>query len=280
MKVTELISFGESGLKETSDTPRLDAKVLISSAINFSDTELITRDKEEVEEVLLERARTFLGRRKSGEPVAYILGEKEFWGLSFKVTPAVLIPRPETEQLVELALEWIGDRDVRVLDLGAGSGCIGVSIAKNAPGKVLVTAVERSKDALLVLEENIKRHSVDAKVTTLQSHWFEGLGVERFDCIISNPPYVEIGGGIGVDHEPDEALFAGEDGLDDYREILPQIEEHLNPRGIFYGEFGSTQLSRLALFAEGALGLDCEVSFHRDLAGLDRVIEIRKESRE
>ena len=213
-----------------------------------------------------------LRRRLQGEPVAYILGEREFFGLPFKVTPATLIPRPETELLVELALLRITQgMSCRVLDLGTGSGAIALSIAHERPD-VAVTAVDASAEALKVAECNAQVLAI-RNVDFLCSNWFEELGGRNFELIVSNPPYVAAGdphlGQGDLPFEPLSALAAGADGLDDIRKIVAGAPVHLRQGGWLLLEHGYNQAAQVRelLCAQG-FGA---VFSARDLAGVERV---------
>lgn len=215
---------------------------------------------------------SLLQRRLQGEPVAYILGEREFFGLNFRVTPATLIPRPETELLVELALQRIPPSGMcRVLDLGAGSGAIALSLAHGRPG-IQVAAVDASLEALKVARENAVRLDI-RNATFVHSDWYAALGQQRFHLIVSNPPYVAAGDAHlcqgDLRFEPATALASGADGLDDIRRIVAGAGAHLEPGGWLLLEHGYDQapavreLLRRAGFAE--------VFSAADLAGIERV---------
>lgn len=211
------------------------------------------------------------GRRGRGEPMAYILGVREFYSLEFGVTRAVLIPRPETELLVDLALARIaGDAAVRVLDLGTGSGAIAVALAKERP-QARVTAVDVDYAALTIARANAKRHKVTARFFC--GDWFGALPGEKFDLIVSNPPYVAATDphlGLGdVAFEPQRALVGGSDGLDCIRSIVAQAGAHLNPGAWLLFEHGYDQSDacRALLEAQGY----GEVQSWPDLAGIPRV---------
>lgn len=233
-------------------------------------------------------------RRLNGEPIAYLLGEREFFGLMFKVTPATLIPRPDTELLIELALQRIPQRGTfRVLDLGTGSGAIALSIAHSRPD-VEVMAVDASSEALEVARENAHRllkqpesahtstgsmrtdlceAAVIGNVRLLHSDWFSALRGERFDLIVSNPPYIADGdmhlAQGDLRFEPRAALASGADGLDDIRRIVAAAHEHLNIGGWLLFEHGYDQAERARklLGEAGYAG----VFSARDLAGIERV---------
>ena len=216
-----------------------------------------------------------LSRRAQGEPVAYITGRREFHSLEFQVTPAVLIPRPETELLVETALARIpGQVACRVLELATGSGCVAVAIALNR-SQARVMATDASRDALAVARENAARHR--ARVEFVESDWFAALAGRRFDLIVANPPYVAerdpcLAEG-DLRFEPRAALVAGADGLTCIRLIIAQARAHLAPGGRLLFEHGYDQAGPCrALLAEAGYH---EGTSQRDLAGIERVSEGR-----
>lgn len=220
-----------------------------------------------------------LQRRLQGEPVAYILGEREFFGLVFRVTPATLIPRPETELLVELALQRISLRQkCSVLDLGTGSGAIALSIAHARPDAE-VTAVDASMEALGITRENAQRLDIQ-NTRFIHSRWFSGLVGQRFDLIVSNPPYVaendpHLRQG-DLPFEPPSALVSGQDGLDDIRHIVADAQNHLDAGGWLLLEHGYDQAERVRELLHKA-GM-AEVFSARDFSGIERVSGGRKQS--
>lgn len=206
-------------------------------------------------------------RRTAGEPIAYLTGRREFYGLDFLVTPDVLIPREETELLVDIALE---SRAARILDLGTGSGCLAIAVAKHLP-QAQVTAVDASPAALAVARANAARHGVCVRF--LQGDWFAPLAGERFDLILANPPYVaeadpHLAQG-DVRFEPRGALAAGPDGLDDIRRIVAGAPAHLVPGGRLWLEHGYDQARAVAALLDAAGFVAIEQ--RRDLAGILRV---------
>lgn len=211
--------------------------------------------------------RALVARRDEGCPIAYLTGRREFYGMDFRVTPAVLIPREETELLVEIAVE----RPVRrILDLGTGSGCLAIAVAKQLP-QALVTAVDVSAAALAVAQENAARHG--ATVRFMQGDWFAPLEGERFDLILANPPYVAEGDPHlaqgDVRFEPRGALAAGPAGLDAIRRIVAGAAEHLLPGGRLWFEHGYDQAQAVAaLLAQAGF---VAIEQRRDLAGIPRV---------
>ena len=224
---------------------------------------------------LCRRYRAMIERRAKRVPLQYLLGSVEFAGIVVKVTPAVLIPRPETEELVELGRRWLEQRRWarRVADLGTGSGCIAIALARELP-EIECWASDSNRAALRVARENARRNGVAERMHFASGSWFESWGAEiHFDMIITNPPYMERGARVEAElgYEPEEALYAGEDGLDAYREILPEVPRRLNTGGIFLGEMGAGQ-------AAGMRGLACasgmgEVEILRDAGGRERFVK-------
>lgn len=264
-----------------SSLPRIEAEVLLAHALGKERTQLLAHPNHAVSDVHAEAARALFARRRDGEPVAYIVGHREFYSLDFAVTPDVLIPRPETELLVDLALERLvahaGSAAAyrpRVLDLATGSGAVAIAIAKHAP-HAEVRASDVSGAALSVGRRNAERHG--AAVRFVASDWFAGLAGERFDLIASNPPYVAEGdrhlGEGDLRFEPRQALAAGSDGLDAIRRITVQAREHLAPGGWLLFEHGHDQAARCRALLGGA-GYG-EIASFRDLAGIERVTAAR-----
>jgi release factor glutamine methyltransferase len=222
---------------------RLEAQVLASRALNVNRAWLIAHDQDVLTPVQAEAVEFLVARRAQGEPVAYILGEKEFYGRMFKVTQDVLIPRPETELLVEAALENLPkDRPAQVLDLGTGSGCIAVTLALERPD-CKVTAVDMSHAALAIAAANANR--LGAEIEFLFSDWLSTLHGRKFDLIVSNPPYVEedytLLSQSDLAHEPRHALTSGADGMDDISRIVAAASGSLLPGGTLLLEHGWTQ---------------------------------------
>lgn len=250
----------------------LDARVLLCHAIGRNAAYLIAHP--EVQLMPGERStyEAMVDRRAHGEPVAYLTGEREFYGRPFKVSPAVLIPRSETELLVDLALERIPqDGPARVIDLGTGSGCVAISLASERLHSKFL-ALDQSLEALAVARRNAVAAQV-GNVAFLQSDWFSALRREHFDVIVANPPYVARGDRHltegDVRFEPRSALDGGSDGLDAIRHIVSHAQEHLAPGGWLIFEHGHDQgeRARLLLHAKGYE----EIFTAHDLAGIDRV---------
>ncbi|HEY4375263.1 MAG TPA: peptide chain release factor N(5)-glutamine methyltransferase [Burkholderiales bacterium] len=250
-----------------------EARLLLAEASGIATAILAAFPEREVEAQAAAHYLEMAQRRRNGEPVAYILGRREFYSREFAVTPDTLIPRPETELLVELALQRIDLQaaNVSVLDLGTGSGAVAISIACEAKN-TQVTAVDLSEGALAVARANAA-HLAAQPVRMLRSDWFAALGGERFDLIVGNPPYVAAGnahlGQGDLRFEPATALASGNDGLDAIRAITAQAPRHLNPGAWLLLEHGYDQgpACRELLAAAGLL----EARTWTDLAGLDRI---------
>lgn len=253
---------------------RSEAELLLMRAMGISRARLIAHPELAAEAESNARYRDALRRRLAGEPIAYILGEREFYGSVFKVSEAVLIPRPETELLVDLALQRIDElSDARVLDLGTGSGAIAIAIALQRPN-VAVTAVDASQDALRVAKLNCDwLLGNQQRVRLTHSNWFAQLDHTTFDLIVSNPPYVANGDAHlasgDVRFEPGQALLGGEDGLDHLRRIIAASPKHLKHGGWLLCEHGYDQADscRHLLQQAGFADLLAE----RDLGGILRV---------
>jgi len=248
--------------------PRTEARLLLAAVLGVPVEALIAWPERIVDDEGAARFAHLAARRAQGEPVAYLLGEKEFHGRRFEVTPAVLVPRPETELLVELALSCLRDRRApRVLDLGTGSGCVAVTLALECPAAT-VLAVERSADALAVARRNAQRHG--ARIGFLLGDWYANVS-GRFDAIVANPPYVPAADPHlhALRHEPHCALVAGPDGLADLRRVVAGAPAHLGAGGSLAVEHGHDQGDSVRrLFAQGGF---IEVETHCDLAGIERV---------
>ena len=251
---------------------RLEAQVLLGQALGQSRAWLIAHGGEALDAAQTAAFADLFERRWSGEPIAYILGEREFYSLNFKVTPAVLIPRPETELLVELALERIPvNGSCQVLDLGTGSGAVAVTLALRRP-QAEVVAVDQSAAALDVARENARRLGA-GKLRLVQSDWYGALGGEKFDLIVSNPPYIaaadpHLARG-DLRFEPAAALASGADGLDDIRAIVRGAAAHLKPGGWLLFEHGYDQAAACReLLAQSGFR---QVGSSADLAGIARI---------
>jgi release factor glutamine methyltransferase len=254
----------QEALRSSGIDPR-EARLLLAAASGFSEASVLAFSERELPLEIEKSFFDMVTRRAAGEPVAYILGRKEFYGLDLAVNPAVLIPRPETELLVDLALQ----RDFScAVDLGTGCGAIALALKKHRP-KARVVAVEASAAALAVAKRNAAKHSLEIEFR--HGRWLEPLGAERFDLIVSNPPYVAAGDPhlAELRFEPAAALVAGADGLDAIREIARGAAAHLAPGGWLLIEHGMGQ-DPVVRELLSAAGLEA-VSTWPDLAGIPRV---------
>jgi release factor glutamine methyltransferase len=258
-----------------SVTARRDAELLLMRAAGRDRAWLMTHPEAELTPAQIAELESWIARRARREPIQHILGETEFYGLTFTVTPHVLIPRPETEHLVEAALEKIPPHAaVRVCDVGTGSGCIAVALAMERP-RAEVKALDLSPSALQVARENAERHGMTERVRLVESALLDGVRGERFDVVVSNPPYVpedEVLEPQVQDWEPHDALFAGADGLEVYRRLIPQAWEALIPGGWLLMEIGHGQREALARLLENWH----DVRFKDDLQGIPRVAIARR----
>lgn len=255
-----------------SPTPRLDAEVLVMHVTGYTRTQLVTRAAEALGTEQEAKLRELLARRTRGEPIAYVTGRREFWSLDLMVTPDVLIPRPETELLVEQALARIPPEAAwTIADLGTGSGAVALAIAKERP-RCHVTAIDASESALAVARANADRLGI-RNVVFRHGDWLTPLADTQVDVIVSNPPYIadndpHLGQG-DVRFEPRYALTAGPDGLDAIRRIAIEAPAHIKPGGWLLLEHGAGQGTAAASII-GAAGFT-EITGLSDLAGLDRV---------
>ncbi len=257
------------GLRETA---RRDAEFLLLHQLGITRAQLLAypdRELSDEEEFFYWQS---IHRRAGNEPIQYIVGQQEFYGRSFHVTPAVLIPRPETEHLIEAVLERLPqDEPLRILDVGTGSGILAITLALELPHAEL-TAVDISPEALAVARRNAEAHGVAGRIRFLQSDLLSAVSDGPFDAIVSNPPYVPESDRAALhpqvrDHEPATALFAGPAGLDIYRRLIPQAYVALAPNGLFALEIGHGQSGDLAKLLDEWQ----EVTFLNDLQHIPRV---------
>lgn len=240
----------EAERRIASDTPRLDAELLLSHVTGLSRTSFRAWPEREVEPGQAEAFEKLVSRRLLGEPIAYLVGHQEFWSLPLKVSPSTLIPRPDTECLVEAALSLPLPANARVLDLGTGTGAIALALASEHPGWQVI-ACDCVAEAVALARENAR--ALELAVTVMQSHWFDDLPQGRFDLIVSNPPYIEEGDHHlaqgDVRFEPGSALVSGLDGLADIREIVSKAPDWLADNGWLLVEHGYDQAEAVqALF--------------------------------
>ncbi len=258
-----------AAVMQCAPVEQLEARMLIGHVTQLTRVQLITQSDRSLSSAEVEQLNAFFQRRIAGEPMAYLLGEREFFGLRFHVDPAVLIPRPDTELLVELALQYL-PQNGRVLDMGTGSGAIAIAIA-HTRRDAQVTALDVSESALLVAQGNAKNNQVD--VEFLRSDWFAAIAEQEFDLIVSNPPYIVAGDRHlsegDLRFEPIDALTDHADGLSALRIISQQATRHLCDDGWLMMEHGYDQ-------AEAVRDLlrtnnFTEVQSWRDLANIERV---------
>lgn len=261
------------------DSPRLDAELLLGHATGLDRIELILHAEKPLDADELERFRELIRRRRAGEPIAYVLGEREFYGMTFEVTADVLIPRPDTETLVEVALERTRERSLygRLLDLCTGSGCVAVAFARHRP-TWKVTGADVSERAIALARRNAARSGAIWGVGFVAGDLFEPVRGRRHECIAANPPYIPSGNIAGLmrdvrDFEPRLALDGGTDGLDFVRRIVEQSREHLTPGGLLALEVGYDQAARAGELFE-ASGFS-ELERARDYGGHERVVSGR-----
>ncbi len=255
----------------------LDVDLYARTILGWDRATLFVERLGPVPDSLEPRFSEWIDRRERREPTAYIVGLREFWSLDFAVTPAVLIPRPETEFIVEESLTVMSEES-RIADIGTGSGCLAVSLAHAAP-KVQVVATDVSADALNVARENALRHGVASRVSFVQTSYLDDVA-GSFDLIVANPPYVRDRDkpalSRDVRHEPDVALFGGTDGLRDIAGVLDAAISRLNPRGWFVMEFGYGQEDDVRALVGARPGLRLD-RVREDFQGIPRTVVIQRE---
>jgi len=267
------------------DSPRLSAELLLSHVLAMKRIELYTQFDKAVAAEQLDRLHDLIKRAGQHEPIAYLVGKTEFYSLQLYVTSDCMIPRPETELLVERAIEFLRTRDGKqfVCDLGTGSGCIAIAIARNYPGADVI-ATDISDAALNIAAQNIEKHQLKNRVTLLCGDLFDPLdpqlNVDKFDLIVCNPPYVSAAEFEKLDknvkdYQPKLALFAGDDGLDIYRQIIKKIDAFLKPGAALMLEVGYSQGETVRELLEdtGCLG---KITIEKDFNDNDRIAIARK----
>lgn len=288
MTAFETLNWATNYLKDHQvENPRLDAELLLSHSLDLTREGLYTHLHDEIREKEQETLEKLIGRRILGEPLQYILGHQEFWSINFKVDPRVLIPRPETELLVEQTLSILAKNSVKrtpfVLEVGTGSGAVAISLAKEAKDIFLV-ATDISRDALQVAKENARSAAVLGRIEFVNGDLFAPFrpfrGREPFDLILSNPPYIACSEIQRLarevkDYEPVIALYGGEDGLEFYRSIASQAPFYLRKGGWLLLEVGEGQepkVSEMIQREENFLKPECL----QDLSGIERVVRAQK----
>lgn len=278
--VAQALSWAAERLRAASDTPRLDAELLIAYVLGWGRARVLAEGRQSLTGEQRARLRDLVARRADQEPIAYITGHREFYGLDLLVDRRVLTPRPETELLVELAIERARrmaaesrGAPLMIADIGTGSGAIAIALAAHL-SDALICAVDSSADALEVARRNAARHGVERRVRFVAGDLLEPLE-DPTDLIVSNPPYTilsEISPGVRR-HEPRLALDGGPDGLAVYRRILAQAPAKLRPGGAVLLEVGATQAAAVADLARAWFPA-AQIAAHRDLAGWERVVVI------
>ena len=268
-------------------TAASDAEELVSRLLGVTRGELHFRRRESLPPDLWQKLDLWLSRRAAGQPVQYVTGRAAFRSLDLDVGPAVLVPRPETEQLVEAVLDVLREQlhrwpAPRVIDLGTGSGAIALSIAREWP-TAIVTATDASEEALATARENAAALGLDARVQFRLGHWFDAVGGEdRFEVVVSNPPYIATAEADSLpsdvrDHEPHEALFSGESGLEALRTIVDEAPRHLVAGGMLALELAEMRAQEVAGWLEGAHDWS-GVDLRDDFSGRPRILLARREA--
>lgn len=281
MQVKDLLKDGQTILAN-SPTANLDCRLLLAHLLECEATNLLVNQEQTLNSIIINKFWQLIERRAQYEPVAYIIGKKEFYGLEFIVNKNTLIPRPETELLIDLAKKILAkiDRNINyhLLELGTGSGAIAVTLAKEIKGS-LITAIDNSSAALEIAQANLAKHQVARQVSLVTSDWFTALPIFEYDLIISNPPYIcqtsEKADIIAETRlfEPANALYAAEQGLANYRLIIQQAAIFLQKNAYILLEIGYKQANYVAKLLKINHFVDIEIV--KDLAGLDRVIMAR-----
>lgn len=269
--ISQLISQSSNRLKPTSDSARLDIELLLGFVLKKDRSFLHAWPEKILTPNQFDLFTTLLNQRLNGTPVAHLLGFREFWSLNLEVSKDTLIPRPETERLVELALEIIPlDENWSILDLGTGSGAIALAIAKERPACVL-TATDQSDAALVLARQNAEKNNI-TNINFFQSDWFSALNNQKFEMIVANPPYIRendehLNQG-DVRFEPRTALVSGQDGLKDIRQIVKNSTSHLKPNGFLIIEHGYDQAQAV-----------CELLHAEDFQNVDDFKDYNQQSR-
>jgi release factor glutamine methyltransferase len=282
MTVAEIVHEAVERLRAAGiEDERLEAEVLLAHAMGIDRTHLLAGLHTDAPAAAREAFDSMLDRRLRHEPLAYIVGRREFYGIDIRCAPGALIPRPETEMLVEIALAEIVARgaDLRIADVGTGSGAIAVAICACSP-RARVVAIEASEGALAIARENMRSAGVEGRGELRRGDLLEGAGV--FDVIVANLPYVSEADWAGLapeirEHEPREALVGGPEGTEMIERLLAGAPAHLAPGGLLAAEIGDAQGARLLAAAQRCFS-GAQVCVKKDLSGRDRVLEVRQGS--
>ena len=289
LSIAQSIDWAMQELKN-GESPRIDVKVLLCEVLSSSSARLISHPEQVLTDIQSRQFKAYIQRRKAGEPVSYITGTQGFWDLLLKVNNKTLIPRPETERLVELALDIVdivaktnqhhdgarGESGYKILDLGTGTGAIALSLAKEMTYSS-VLGVDRIPEAVALAQENARLSNID-NVSFQKSVWFNDIPPQNFDLIVTNPPYVETDSEWltqgDLRFEPHSALTAGRDGLDDIRHIIQEAQNWLNPAGWLLIEHGVSQGQKIKQMLERQQYQSC--STVKDINQLPRVSYAQK----
>ena len=297
MKIKDLFKNGVQRLKKAGiPEPELEVSLLLAHLLNIDRTSLLLAENRDLDDGQLEKFEFIFVRRLHREPLAYIIEEKEFWSLSFKVSKDVLIPRPETELLIEITLKTMKnqfkspeEQSINILDLGTGSGIIAVIMALELPAAA-IAAIDLSFNALKVAKHNAKRHKVAERIQFVNCDWFGGLSpLAKYDLVLANPPYIardilekpfgetskslqpEVGS-----YEPHLALDGGKRGIQSMSRIAEDLGQTLKSGGWFFMEIGADQAEDVSDIFKGTALYD-NIAIHKDYAGLPRVFQARKQ---
>jgi release factor glutamine methyltransferase len=276
--VAAIVHRAARSLAAISDDARLEAEVLLAYALGVGRSRLLALGDSAPDAIARARFEALLRRRLAREPLAYITGSREFYGVDLACTPAALIPRPETELLVDIALEELRRRPpARVVDVGTGSGAIAIALALNAPG-ASITAIDASTASIALAARNATRHGVEDRIAFVATHLLDGI--READVMVANLPYVSESDWRALPpeiraHEPREALVGGATGTEAIERLLASAPAHLAPGGVLAAEIGAAQGGALVAAARARFP-DAGVCVKKDLAGLDRVVLIRR----
>ncbi|CAM4456643.1 MAG: Release factor glutamine methyltransferase [Legionellaceae bacterium] len=270
MTLQEMLKEMTNQLVTYSELPRLEAEILMAYLLKVEKSYLFTHSKQLLSSEMVENLNALIKRRQKGEPIAYLIGSKEFWSLSLNVNSHVLIPRPETELLVELALHLLPENEsLSIVDLGTGSGAIAIALAAERPHwKIL--AIDKSLEALEIAKNNAQELQCN-NIEFIASHWYEKLPLKKYAAIISNPPYIALSDPHleNLFYEPQSALVSGEIGDEDLEKIIINAEKYLLSNGLLLLEHGYNQALnvRNKLYNAGFQ----KIETRKDLAGIERV---------
>lgn len=274
MTLQEVQVWLKESLQPITSEWEIESKWMLCHVLDCSVLDLIIYKQQAITEKAYSDLVEMVRRRTQREPIQYILGVHEFMGLPLKVGKGVLIPRQDTESLVEYIIQYVAEQPIKILDIGTGSGAIAVSLAHYLK-YAEVTTVDISEDALEIARENVRLNGTEDRVTLLKSDLFECVEPRQFDIIVSNPPYISEADLRALepevkDHEPELALFGGKDGLDFYRRIIPKAKSYLKPNGLLIFEAGYDQSVKiLKLFEENGYN---DIGVFSDLRGIPRFI--------